>query len=367
MKKYQINENDKKRSILYAVALQNHILTKMNIGPAKKQKPNLNKKNVKKRDFSCDKIKKIVDLSKNENEFGNSIDADSKEQINGIINEYNKKLTLAERLKIVDVPKLPLDLREWNNLILKNKKNQNMAEECAICLQAYRMETQSLLSCGHVFHAQCFDTFEKYSNCATCPLCRERFYGKINTEAGARFFLNRCAILIQKYTRKYLARRFFCEMLIERAHELIAPGLKRKRLIWRMQQINKKCFQKVRQNEKRVFQAIQNDRNLTKIMSLGEKEIYQTYIARYLERKQSETQNLTLDFDWTIIKNRFTERNEKECSICLTELNLKGCYILSCSHVFHANCINFLENHSGKFFGGCPLCRAISVRMEFKF
>ena len=40
-----------------------------------------------------------------------------------------------------------------------------------------------------------------------------------------------------------------------------------------------------------------------------------------------------------------------ECSICLENIKLKNRYILNCNHIFHRNCILYVNNQL------CPLCR----------
>ncbi|XP_057781880.1 RING-H2 finger protein ATL57-like [Salvia miltiorrhiza] len=51
-------------------------------------------------------------------------------------------------------------------------RKQQMTEECAICLSEFEEgETIKLIPyCGHVFHAECLDTWLQLH--VTCPLCR---------------------------------------------------------------------------------------------------------------------------------------------------------------------------------------------------
>uniref|UniRef100_A0A669Q7Q3 RING-type domain-containing protein n=1 Tax=Phasianus colchicus TaxID=9054 RepID=A0A669Q7Q3_PHACC len=50
------------------------------------------------------------------------------------------------------------------------------AEQCAICLRAYRLhEALKLLSCSHAYHSKCIDLWHcTQPGRKTCPLCRRR-------------------------------------------------------------------------------------------------------------------------------------------------------------------------------------------------
>lgn len=46
-----------------------------------------------------------------------------------------------------------------------------MVEECSICLDILNNDTNKILTCNHIFHKKCIDTWLKRNN--ICPLCRD--------------------------------------------------------------------------------------------------------------------------------------------------------------------------------------------------
>ncbi len=66
---------------------------------------------------------------------------------------------------------------------------------------------QVILSCSHVFHEACIRSFERFSGCKACPLCRCRDYQKKRTWAGKELFRQRSVLLLQRVLRCARARR----------------------------------------------------------------------------------------------------------------------------------------------------------------
>ncbi|CAK9023646.1 unnamed protein product [Durusdinium trenchii] len=60
---------------------------------------------------------------------------------------------------------------------------------------------------------------------------------------------------------------------------------------------------------------------------------------------------------WEVVKHRSDTREDSEvpCSICLEDFRMRPQVILSCSHVFHGECLRSFERFAGK--RQCPLCR----------
>lgn len=56
---------------------------------------------------------------------------------------------------------------------------------------------------------------------------------------------------------------------------------------------------------------------------------------------QKEEQKL--DDWWSQIRSKALERNETDCPICFNPLNFKKSVLLSCSHLFHHDCITNFE------------------------
>lgn len=86
----------------------------------------------------------------------------------------------------------------------------------------------------------------------------------------------------------------------------------------------------------------------------------QRYVRTNLRKKrviskQKEDEALSITKLRTINEKRITK--DCLCSICRTKLGLKDCVIISCSHVFHAACLQSLESFLGFNKRKCPVCR----------
>jgi hypothetical protein len=94
---------------------------------------------------------------------------------------------------------------------------------CAICLSAWGLRAQSLLSCGHAFHAACIAGFERCVGWEhrSCPLCRGAGYERRAVRTGARLHVLRCAVSVQCAVRRHLARAELWRR--KKAHYLRGP------------------------------------------------------------------------------------------------------------------------------------------------
>ena len=72
---------------------------------------------------------------------------------------------------------------------------------------------------------------------------------------------------------------------------------------------------------------------------------------------------------WTEIKEKALARPDTECAICFNELfsnKKKDIFLLSCTHVFHANCLNAFERYNIDKRNTCPCCRSEYEKMHLK-
>lgn len=74
--------------------------------------------------------------------------------------------------------------------------------------------------------------------------------------------------------------------------------------------------------------------------------------------------------DWDRILTTVFGRSERECAICLGNLRRKGgqgVAVLSCSHIFHTDCVTSFEafevSRGGK--ASCPVCRSFYKKQLF--
>ena len=65
------------------------------------------------------------------------------------------------------------------------------------------------------------------------------------------------------------------------------------------------------------------------------------------------------DVDWQEAKAKGVAREEEQCAICLTGLWSRPVCLLSCSHMFHAACVEGFERYAlpGNQ-NKCPCCRS---------
>ena len=69
--------------------------------------------------------------------------------------------------------------------------------------------------------------------------------------------------------------------------------------------------------------------------------------------------------DWVRVHAQAQRRDDKECAICLQALGAhRETTLLSCSHVFHAMCIQGFEYYDGSHT--CPVCREHYTRTVFE-
>ncbi|TPX66737.1 hypothetical protein SpCBS45565_g04283 [Spizellomyces sp. 'palustris'] len=118
-----------------------------------------------------------------------------------------KPLTLAQRLGIVARPPPRLTSDEWETVKDLSLKRDNGVDPCPICQEPFTTEHQVLLSCSHLFHRACLDSYERYVQKKSCPLCREANYEKRLIFEGKKRFLHTAATIIQKTWRMWVKRR----------------------------------------------------------------------------------------------------------------------------------------------------------------
>jgi hypothetical protein len=106
--------------------------------------------------------------------------------------KYINKLTLAERLGLVDKPPEPLSQTEWvqieKTFFNRVSSKQIKEETCPICFENLQFAEQTILSCSHVYHKTCLESFERFmrnkGSDKACPICRKENYDKKPFVAG---------------------------------------------------------------------------------------------------------------------------------------------------------------------------------------
>jgi len=258
--------------------------------------------------------------------------------------ERNGQETLAQRLNLV--PRAPIKLSDYEWKVLENESEQrkDSLAPCAICQENFKMREQVLLSCSHVFHQQCLESFERFVRTRErfCPLCRKQNYEKRKVELGKKAMFQQSIVRIQTFWRCHRIRIQFENRLAE----FYANGqgneiFRRKFFAKQLQKVTTKL-----------------DQHLSK-----EDDALDRLFAEFDENLKDSRRIFANDFaniDWESIFRVFRERGDsEECPICMYELDPASTTVLSCSHGFHTNCINAFEQFSIDKAPSCPMCREI--------
>lgn len=153
---------DPNNIILNAAAFQQDLVKEMGLF-----KKNLNFKNKIKNQSKQKQSEINLDIANNNN---NNINDEDKialflpKIINKTINdekdshiimrrkEFLSGLSLAQKIGLREIPKMPLSLQEWKNIEAKTVGRSDHTSSCPICLEALAKRETMILSCSHIFH-----------------------------------------------------------------------------------------------------------------------------------------------------------------------------------------------------------------------
>ncbi|KAK7195721.1 Ring finger domain containing protein [Novymonas esmeraldas] len=151
---------------------------------------------------------------------------------------HAQRLTLAQRMGLVPGPPPPPSADDWRAVVHRAlAREQHAAGDagphdahasvCPICQLGYAAtgdEGQVILSCSHVFHAQCFRAFERCIRAQqradavgiaemaaplACPVCRTQHYHKRVFFEGKALAQRAAIVKAQAIVRGHLARRAY--------------------------------------------------------------------------------------------------------------------------------------------------------------
>ena len=81
-------------------------------------------------------------------------------------------------------------------------------------------------------------------------------------------------------------------------------------------------------------------------------------------KREEKPKEPRIQVDWKRVKAQAEGREEHNCAICLNEFGSSKRCILSCSHVFHARCMEGLEFYDIREEHSCPICRSSYSRVD---
>lgn len=234
---------------------------------------------------------------------------------------------------------------QWTNCEEQADHRGDTENPCAICREPFRMEQQVILSCSHMFHKECLASFERFLRTSqrTCPLCRKSHYQKKLTTKGAQSHRKRCIIVLQSLIRGFLARRLYRQALLD-FYKSGRGDTDRRHLYFadRISTVSDRLLCAV---------AAKND-SIDSLLAEFDRTMdhsRQVFSGTYDEEKISP---------WRTIYRKAMARDESECPICINPIGEKEQALLSCSHLFHIDCLHAFEEFNIYEIHLCPVCRS---------
>jgi hypothetical protein len=220
---------------------------------------------------------------------------------------------------------------------------------------------QVLLSCSHVFHLACIRSFERFAMKKTCPLCRKNDYQMRLFGEGRRAHLSLCATRIQAVWRGHRARKQYA--VLQRAHPPRDPRLRAAFFARQISQLTDSAVDSSTAESNALLREIDASLQRSRAV-MASMEAAATRAA----------------IDWPLIAATVHSRGDPgPCPICLQELagsaapvvrehQARSLVLLSCSHVFHAQCLlSFEDFNVDEWRRSCPVCRAAYVKSAEPF
>lgn len=247
---------------------------------------------------------------------------------------------------------------------------RSQSQTCAICYEFYRKdnEQQVILSCCHVYHPHCLNSFERFVGFENrfCPLCRAGCYSKKLTKVGSLSRQENAIIIMQKVVRGHFARQEFRTRLrsyyddqSNGTDDEILNRIRQRFYAKELENLGKKLLREIDCNDDSV------DKLGSKIdQSLG---MSRALVRMFDERQMTASSNINWD---VVMKAAFERRssNDQLCPICMStmERRKKSATLLSCSHMFCTSCIQSFEsfNSHRTEIDSCPVCRSTYAKLQ---
>ncbi|OWF35952.1 RING finger protein 32-like [Mizuhopecten yessoensis] len=299
---------------LAAVALQDHLVRSLNLnfGNVKTFGPRNIGLGPAARSKQRSQPRAVVDTGRNRSQKAKPKKKEEDEEY--VLDPLKvPKLSLAQKMGLVDAPEQPLSEQEWISVKEKSNKRDDSKQPCVICKEDFGTQEQVLLSCTHVFHKACLQAFERFTGRKTCPMCRNAEYQTRVIHEGAKEYRIICATKIQAAWRGYVVKCWYRKL-----RESVPPNDPKLR--------QKFYEEKLSSITDRIVRSC--DFNVNTFLT----EIDQSLQAsRDIFRRFDEKFHVINDDEWEAIQLRAVQRETQDCPICLTSLVSQTYIHPSCS------------------------------------
>lgn len=251
-----------------------------------------------------------------------------------------KRPSLAQKLGLVPGPAQPLTADQWEEVKINCK---DPGGNCPICLELFKDRPQLILTCSHVFHRACFDSFKRLTGTAVkCPVCRSEVKETTAYDGGLKAWREQCATRLQAFFRASWSRK----QLELPAGSLLA----RARVVRKLRSINARV----------EAQSIKRQDFMTAFLAAVDRQTNRDFKEiriglRALAENRGPVNFIPPDSKWSDPLRACLDRNDSECPICFEAFRGTRVSLLSCSHVFHEVCITNVEDFLQQT--KCPVCR----------
>ncbi len=250
---------------------------------------------------------------------------------------------------------------------------RNLSQSCAVCCEFYGRgdEHQIILSCCHVYHPHCLNSFEKFVGFDKrfCPLCRVGNYSKSVTKIGSLTREKNAIVIIQKFIRGHLARQEFRPRL-RSYYDSLSSATDDKVLIRIRQRFYAKELENLGRNLSTVIDF--NDDSVGNLKNKIDESLRMSRASsRMLNERHRSASNA---INWDVVMKVAFERREGDaqfCPICMSNMKEKGgraTTLLSCSHMFCSHCIQSFESFNAHRSeqNSCPVCRSTYDKLQIQ-
>ena len=264
--------------------------------------------------------------------------------------EHRNKLSLAQKLGLVECPPALLTEEQWAEVKIVSNKRLDSINPCPICKDHFRLHAQLLLSCSHIFHKSCIESYERFVEQRVCPVCRSSCYQSRVVYEGAKHTRERAAVVIQSYWRGYRAKLEYRKL--QEMNPPTHPSLRKKFFTHKLATLT----------DQYVAQCVRREHEIDSFIE--ELDSTLSYSRKTLASLDQHLNDLTPG-EWVVIRDKAMGRGEQECPICLTPLfQSKEVTLLSCSHLFHFPCLESFEKFANFTPYACPVCRSTYQKLQ---